>query len=202
MTTPDPALLTLDRAAQDLLFRDARTAKTFAPDPVSDEQVATILDLVKWGPTMTNSQPMRVLLARSDDARARVGAHMLPNNRTRTESAPLVAVISADLRFDRHIERVFPGAPHIAQLYQDVAFRTLVADSQAWMQAGYLVLGIRAMGLDVCPMMGFDRAGLDADLLSGTDLRSILVLAIGHAGPDAHGPRQPRLDYDEVVTVL
>lgn len=199
---PDLSLLQLDRAAQDLLFREARTAKRFTSDPVSDEQIATLYDLIKWGPTMTNSQPLRVLLARSDDARARVISHMLPNNQERTASAPLIAVLAADLRFDRNIERVFPGAPYIAQMYQDDGFRELVADSQAWLQAGYFIMGVRALGLDAGPMLGYDRPGLDADLLAGTELRSIMVVNIGRPAPDAYVDRQPRLEFDEVVQTI
>ncbi len=192
----------LDRAAQDLLFREAHTAKTFTDEPVTDAQVAAIYDLIKWGPTMTNSQPLRILLARSDDARSRVVSHMLPNNAAKTEAAPLIAILAADMKFNRHIERIFPDAPFMAQMYENDDFREPIADSQAWMQAGYFVMGVRAIGLDACPMLGLDRPGLDADLLAGTDLRCICVVLIGRPGPDAYGPRLPRLDHDEVVTVL
>jgi len=191
----------LDSAAQDLLFRTARTAKAFTDEPVSDEQVAAIYDLVKWGPTMTNSQPLRIVLARSDDARARVVSHMLPNNADKTAKAPLIAVLAADMKFNRHIERIFPDAPFMAQMYEDASFREPIADSQAWMQAGYFVMGVRAMGLDACPMLGLDRTGLDADLFADSDLRCICVVLIGKPGPDAYGPRLPRLEYDEVVSV-
>jgi nitroreductase len=195
-------LFVLDAAAQDLLFREAHTAKTFTDEPVTDEQVAAIYDLIKWGPTMTNSQPLRIVLARSDDARARVVSHMLPNNAEKTANAPLIAVLAADMKFNRHIERIFPDAPFMAQMYERDDFREPIADSQAWMQAGYFVMGIRALGLDACPMLGLDRAGLDADLFRDSDLKCICVVLIGKPGPDAYGPRLPRLDYDEVVSVL
>jgi 3-hydroxypropanoate dehydrogenase len=195
-------LFVLDAAAQDLLFREAHTAKTFTDEPVTDEQVAAIYDLIKWGPTMTNSQPLRIVLARSDNARARVVSHMLPNNAEKTANAPLIAVLAADMKFNRHIERIFPDAPFMAQMYERDDFREPIADSQAWMQAGYFVMGIRALGLDACPMLGLDRAGLDADLFAESDLKSICVVLIGKPGPDAYGPRLPRLDYDEVVSAL
>ena len=69
MTTTDADRLALDAAAQDLLFREARTANTFTDEPVTDEQVAAIYDLVRWAPTAMNSQPLRVTLVRSDEAR-------------------------------------------------------------------------------------------------------------------------------------
>lgn len=195
-------LFALNPDAQDLLFREAHTAKKFTDEPVSDEQVAAIYDLIKWGPTMTNSQPMRIVLARSDDARERVVSHMLPNNAEKTASAPLIAVLAADMKFNRHIERIFPDAPFMAQMYEKDDFREPIADSQAWMQAGYFVMGIRAIGLDACPMLGFDRPGLDADLFADTDLKCICVVLIGKPTEDAYGPRLPRLDYNEVVSVL
>ena len=195
-------LFALNPDAQDLLFREAHTAKKFTDEPVSDEQVAAIYDLIKWGPTMTNSQPMRIVLARSEDARSRVVSHMLPNNAEKTASAPLIAVLAADMKFNRHIERIFPDAPFMAQMYEKDDFREPIADSQAWMQAGYFVMGIRALGLDACPMLGLDRPGLDADLFADSDLKSICVVLIGKPAEDAYGPRLPRLNYDEVVSVL
>lgn len=202
MSNPDRSLLLLDPAAQDLLFREAHTAKRFTSEPVSDEHIAALYDLIKWGPTMTNSQPLRIVLARSDEARARVIARMLPNNQERTASAPLIAVLAADMRFERNIDRLFPGAPYIAQMYENAEFRDAVADSQAWLQAGYFIVGVRALGLDAGPMLGYDRPGLDADLFADTDLRSIMVVNIGRPAADAYTPRQPRLDYDEIVSVI
>ena len=75
-TLPD-SYLELEKDAQDLLFRSARTANAFTDEPVSDEQVRAIHDLVKWGPTAMNAQPLRVLMVRSPDARGRlaVDAH-------------------------------------------------------------------------------------------------------------------------------
>ena len=195
-------LFALNADAQDLLFREAHTAKKFTDEPVTDEQVAAIYDLIKWGPTMTNSQPMRIVLARSDDARARVVSHMLPNNAEKTANAPLIAVLAADMKFNRHIERIFPDAPFMAQMYEKDDFREPIADSQAWMQAGYFVMGIRAIGLVACPMLGLDRPGLDADLFADSDLKCICVVLIGKPSEDAYGPRLPRLNYDEVVSVL
>ncbi len=70
MNPVQPALLTLAADAQDLLFRDARTANTFTDEPVTDEQIREIYELVKYGPTSMNQQPLRIVLVRSAEARA------------------------------------------------------------------------------------------------------------------------------------
>lgn len=54
MTTVTQDVLTLDEDAQNLLFREARTANAFTDEPVTDEQIEAIFDLVKWAPTAMN----------------------------------------------------------------------------------------------------------------------------------------------------
>ena len=88
--------LVLDPAAQDLLFREARTANTFTDEPVTEEQVQAIYDLVKYGPTSMNQSPLRVTLVRSAEARERLVKHMAEGNQPKTATAPLVAILSAD----------------------------------------------------------------------------------------------------------
>lgn len=206
--TPDPSSLVLDAASQGAIFRSARTPKAFLSDPVTEEQLVTIHDLVKWGPTMTNSQPLRVVLARTPDARSRVVEQLLSYNQDRVANAPVLAVFCADLAFNRLGDSIFPN-PGMGALYDDDSFRERVADSQAWMQAGFWITGIRAAGLDVLPMMGFDTAGLDAVLASrpssslpGAVLRSLMVAAIGRADPASYPPQPARLDIDDVVVDL
>src|SRR6266550_2540691 len=96
---PELGALTLDETSQDLLFRSARTANTFADEPVSDEQVQAIYDLVKFAPTALNSQPLRIVLVRSEEARERLLKHMAEGNREKTASAPLVAILASDTDF-------------------------------------------------------------------------------------------------------
>src|SRR5674476_1690279 len=81
--------LTLSQEAQNLLFRDARTANTFTDEPISDEQVKANCDLAKWAPTSLNNQPLRILLARSSQARERLLQTMSDGNKATTATAPL-----------------------------------------------------------------------------------------------------------------
>jgi 3-hydroxypropanoate dehydrogenase len=189
----------IDSAAQDVLFRAARTANTFTDEPVTDEQIAALYDLVQWGPTTMNCQPMRLVVARSAEARATVIEHLLPGNRAKSEQAPLIAVVAADTNYHDHFERTFPHFPGAGALHADEQFRLATARSQTWLQAGYLIVGIRSIGLAAGPMLGYDAAGLDAAMFAGSGLVSVMVLNIGRPGPDAWWERLPRLPLDEVV---
>ena len=191
--------LALASEAQDLLFREARTANTFTDEPVSDEQVAAIYDLVKYAPTAMNTQPLRVALIRSDDAKERLLKHMADGNRDKTAAAPLVAVLAADTDFHQTLARTFPHFAGAKSVFADDTAREGAARFNATLQVGYFLLGIRAAGLAAGPMGGFDAQGIDEDLFAGSTLKSMLVVNIGHPAQDAWSDRLPRLERDEVL---
>ena len=69
------------------------------------------------------------------------------------------------------------------------------------MQAGYLILAARALGLDCGPMGGFDTAKVDAAFLPEGKWRSTLLINLGYADPAKLFPRLPRLDFDEACRI-
>lgn len=199
---PSQAHPALDDAARDLLFREARSANTFTDEPITDEQIHAIYDLVKWTPTSANLQPLRILLLRSPEAKARLLPLMSDGNRAKTGTAPVVAILAADTDFHEQIPRVFPQRPEMRERFADAAQREQFARFNATLQAGYFILAVRAIGLFAGPMAGFDAAGVDKEFFAGTPLKSLLVINIGRPGPDAWFPRLPRLDFEDVVTVI
>jgi 3-hydroxypropanoate dehydrogenase len=194
--------LALTPEAQDLLFRQARTPNTFTDQPVTDEQIQAIYDLVKYAPTSLNMQPLRVLLVRTPEARARLVPHMMDANQAKTASAPLTAILAADTEFHEHLPRLVPFKPGAKDYFADPAVREPVARFNAALQVGYFILGIRAAGLGAGPMSGFNPAGVDAEFFPDGRYRSLVVINIGIPGPDAWFDRLPRLEHDEVVTVI
>jgi nitroreductase len=203
MTAPSATdTLALAPDAQDLLFRQARTANTFTADPVTDEQIRAIYDLVKYGPTSLNTQPLRVVLLRTPQARARLLPHMMGFNRAKTETAPLVAILAADTEFHEHLPRLVPFRPEARDSFQDPTRREHVARFNATLQAAYFFIGIRAAGLAAGPMSGFDPAGVDAEFFPDGRHKSLVIVNIGVPGPEAWFDRLPRLEHDEVVSVL
>lgn len=193
-------ILELAPDAQNLLFCGARTANAFSDEPVTDEQVAAIYDLVKYGPTAMNNQPLRVVLVRDGEPRERLLKHMADGNRDKTANAPLVAILAADTDFHEHLPRTFPHFPGARDLFAgDDASREEVARFNATLQAGYFFLGVRAAGLAAGPMSGFDASGVDREFFAGSSLRSLVVVNIGRPAENAWFDRLPRLDLDEVV---
>ena len=199
-TGREQVLERLDRRGAELLFTGARTANTFAATPVGDDELADIWELAKWAPTAANTQPLRVLYVRPGAGRDRLAKHMDDGNRTKTETAPAVAVLAMDTRFHEHIPTVLPYKPQLKEVFEaDDARRNATATFNATLQAGYFILSVRAHGLAAGPMAGFDRAGVDAEFFPDGRYRSLLVVNIGHPGADPWFGRLPRLDHADVV---
>ncbi|MFC9925640.1 malonic semialdehyde reductase [Streptomyces sp. NPDC127190] len=194
--------LVLDPAAQDLLFREARTANTFTDEPVTEEQVQAIYDLVKYGPTAFNQTPLRITLVRSPEARERLVKHMAEGNQPKTAAAPLVAILSADNEFHEELPTLFPAFPQAKDLFfAERPARESAAALNAALQAAYFIVGVRAAGLAAGPMTGFDFEGVRKEFLD-EDHTPLMVVNIGKPGPDAWYPRSPRLAYEDVVTTV
>jgi len=199
---PAPSFLAIDDHAADALFREAHTAYRFTDEPVSDEQVRAIHDLVKWAPTAQNGQPMRVTLVRSEAARERLLGHLAPGNRAKASSAPLIAILSYDRDFHEHLPALLPQSPAAAQGFADESARHAFGSFNGALQAAYFMLGVRAVGLAAGPMGGFSRQGVDADFFPDGRQRSFLVVNIGQPASDGMFPRNPRLSYEQVVSVV
>jgi len=194
--------LVLPAEAQDLLFREARTPNSFTEEPVDDEHLEAIYELFRFAPTSRNQQPLRILVVRSDGARARLLPHMQGRNREKTATAPLIVVLAADLNFHEQMHKVFPHVPNARDVYADRVLREDSARFNATVQIGYFILAVRAAGLAAGPMIGFDAAGVDREFFADGRHASLVVVNIGRPGPNAWFARLPRLSYDEVTTVV
>ncbi|MEV7725595.1 malonic semialdehyde reductase [Streptomyces sp. NPDC101733] len=194
--------LVLDAAAQDLLFREARTANSFSDEPVTEEQVQAIYDLVKYGPTAFNQTPLRITLVRSPEARERLVKHMAQGNQAKTAAAPLVAILSADNEFHEELPQLLPHFPQAKDaFFSERPVREQSALVNGALQAAYFIVGVRAAGLSAGPMTGLDFAGVQKEFLDA-DHTPLMVVNIGKPGEDAWFPRSPRLDFDQVVTTV
>ncbi len=187
---------------QNLLFREARTANSFSSEPVTEEQVRAIYDLVKWAPTSMNTQPLRALVLRTAEAKARLLPHLAPGNRDKTEAAPLTVVLAADVDFHENIPQVFPHNPGVKDNFSDEQGRVEFAKLNSLLQVGYFIIGIRAAGLAAGPMTGFDAQGVDDEFFAGKKWRSLVVVNVGKPGENPWFDRLPRLDFDQVVETL
>ncbi|AGU52066.1 malonic semialdehyde reductase RutE [Variovorax paradoxus B4] len=192
--TKTPAL---DDAALALLFTEARSHNGWTAEPVTDAQVRRIYALACMGPTSANCSPARFVFVRTPEGKQRLAPALSKGNLDKTMAAPVTVIAAWDRRFYDKLPTLFPhadarswftGSPEAAH---ETAFRN------ASLQAAYLLLAARAVGLDAGPMSGFDKAKVDAAFFEGTDWSANFLINLGHGDPAKVFGRLPRLAFDE-----
>ena len=125
---------------------------------------------------------------------------LAPGNVDKSMAAPVTAILAYDVAWYEQLGRLTPSRPESRERFaaMPAAERDRLADLNALLQAGYLILAARAVGLDCGPMGGFDRAKVDAAFFPDGAWRSLLLVNLGHGDPTRLFPRQPRLDFDDV----
>lgn len=187
----------------DLLFREARTPNGFHPKPVPLALVRRAYELARMGPTSMNCQPMRLVLLATPGAKERLMPALSPGNVEKTRQAPLTAIVAHDLCFFERVPELFPHKPEAAAMFAgNPALAEETAFRNGTLQGAYLKLALRALGLDVGSMSGFDRARVDAEFFSEGQVRSNWLMNIGTGDTSKLFPRGPRLAFDDVVRAL
>lgn len=186
------------------VFLEARTFSAWSPEPVSDDLLRRVYDLAKLGATATNSHPTRFLFVKSPEAKLRLEPTLSPGNVDKVRAAPVTVVVAFDERFHEKMPTLFPARG--AQLVESLG--AMPADKRDFMlvqnsglEAAYLMLAARSLGLDCGPMAGFDRAKVDATFFEGTTWRSVLLINLGHGDREKIHPRLPRFDFETACRI-
>ncbi len=189
----------LDAAALDLIFRNARSHNGWLDQPVTDALLREAVDLAEIGPTSANISPMRLVFVRSSEAKATLKDALAPGNVEKTMSAPVTAVIGYDRDAFEHLPKLFPHTDARAWFVGKEAFATDTAYRNGTLQVAYLILALRALGLDTGPMTGFDADKVDAAFFAGTKVRSNILVNIGYGDATKLFPRSPRFAFDDIA---
>jgi len=179
------------------LFTDARTQNGYKPDPVSDDTLRQLYDLMKFGPTAANSTPARLVFVRSPEAKDRLLACVSPGNVNKVREAPVTVIVGMDLDFHDQLPKLFPHVDARAWFVNDAAKRAESAMRNSSLQGGYMIMAARALGLDCGPMSGFDHAKIDAAFWAGTAVKTNFICSLGKGDPSKVFQRNPRLSFDE-----
>jgi len=179
------------------LFTEARTQNGYHPDPVPDDTLRALYELMKWGPTAANSCPARLIFVRSPQAKDKLLACVSPGNVNKVREAPVTVIVGMDLDFHDQLPKLFPHVDARAWFANDAAKRAESAFRNSSLQGGYMILAARALGLDCGPMSGFDPAKLDAAFWAGTSVKTNFICSLGRGDPSKVFQRNPRLAFGE-----
>ena len=197
-------MTSLDTAALDILFYQARTHNAWQDKPVAPELLHKLYDATRFGPTSANCSPMRVVFLTTPEAKERLKPSLIEGNVDKTMAAPVTAIIANDRRFYDELPRLFPHADARSWFAGEdkTAFAATAAMRNGSLQGGYFILAARALGLDCGPMSGFDNAAVDAEFFPDGRWASNFLCNLGYGDTAELFPRSPRLSFDEACRIL
>lgn len=196
-----PQRAPLDDAALDQLFRKARTHYDWKTEPLGEDLLRQLFDLLRLGPTSANCSPARFVFCMSEEARARLSGCVSEGNRAKVLQAPVTAIIGMDLDFVDHLPRLFPHEDAASWFRGNDALIRETAFRNSTLQGAWLIMAARALGLDTGPMSGFDKAKVDAAFWAGTRIETNFICSIGHGTGRNLFPRLPRFSFGEVCAI-
>jgi 3-hydroxypropanoate dehydrogenase len=194
--------MALDDTALDTLFRTARTKWEWTDQPVTDDDLRALYDLVKLGPTSANCSPARFVFVRTPEGKEKLKPALSAGNLDKTMAAPVTVIVAHDPLFYTHLPKLYPpadakvwftGNPDLAE---ETAFRN------STLQGAYLILAARALGIDSGAMSGFDKSVVNRAFFAQNGWKANFLINLGHAQPGEHPfPRLPKLDFEEAIVL-
>lgn len=189
----------LSSEALDTIFRNARTYNHYIDKPLTEAEIRAIWELMKFGPTSTNSQPARLVWCISPEAKETLAALSTGSNGEKIRKAPATVIIGMDLDFHETLIDVFPHAPDAKSWFADSEGRKINALRNSSLQGAYFIIAARALGLDTGPMSGFDNDAVDKAFFADTpNIKSNFIATLGYGDAALLHPRGPRHAFDTV----
>ena len=189
--------------ALDIIFREARTHNAWKDEPVSDETLKELYELMKWGPTSANMSPARIIFVKSKEGKEKLAPALSEGNLKKTMEAPVTAIIGYDVKFYERLPELFPHAPEAKTWFNwSDEWAEMNAFRNGSLQGAYFMIAARSLGLDCGPMSGFDMKKVDEIFFSGTSVKSNFLCNLGHGDPAGLFPRSPRLPFDDACSIV
>ncbi len=166
-----------------------RSVRKYKVDPVSDEQVATLLESARLAPSGNNRQPWQFIVVRSAEKKALVVKAC--HNQHWMLNAPVFLVCVADPTPRLKGKPSFP----IDDSSTESVVKKIIRDTS--IAGEHIVLQAEAMGLSTCWVAYFSQEDLRPVLNVPSDKYVLAVIPIGYG--DAQPDAMPRKALSEMV---
>lgn len=191
------------------LLQSRYTTKVYDPSfRLSEEQLATIKEILRLSPSSINSQPWAFELI-EDEALKSVLAEESRSNLERVKQASLLIVFYTYRDVETFIkERIDTQEPPLQTYFHNYVASRGSEAIQAWqthqvyIALGVLLTSLASMGLDSTPMEGIDVDKYDK-ILGREKYRPVLAVLVGrHAEDDFNHPSRKNKQRRNDVIVL
>ena len=192
----------LSTDSTDILFSKARSHKAWLDQDINDNQIQQIYNLLKFAPTSGNCCPARFTFVRSDKSKQKMLPSLDQGNIDKVMSAPCVVIISYDTKFYESLSILSPHNDAKASFEGKENKIKNTAKFNSSLQGAYFIIATRSVGLDCCPMLGFNKEKLNQEFFPDKKNKAIFICGIGYGDESKLRPRAPRLDFEEACNIL
>lgn len=194
------------------------TCKAFDPaKKIAAADMNALRTVLRCAPSSVNSQPWHYVIAASDAGKACIAealqggyAYNAPKvlacshavvlcARTELDDAHVAAILAQEEKDGRFPSAEAKTNQNNSRNYYVGMHRNDLKDIAAWTQKqvylalGTLLQGAAALGIDACPMEGFDKAQLDAVLdLAPRGLTAVVIAALGYRSDADFNAKLPK----------
>ncbi|MFZ4115584.1 MAG: nitroreductase family protein [Chthoniobacterales bacterium] len=186
-----------------------RAIKHYDPNyHVSEEEIQKLLFLAMQSPTAFNIQHWRFVLVRDPEIRKQIRA--VAWDQAQITDASLLIVLCAKLSAWEEPQRYWKNAPQAVQNFiipsvlEYYQGKPQVIRDEAMRSCGLagqtIMLAAQEMGLDSCPMDGFDFEAVGKMINLPEDHLISFMIAVGKKTSDAW-PKPGQIEYKEAVIV-
>ena len=210
--------------------KQRRTTKAFDPNKkLSDEQIEQVKTLLQLTPSSTNSQPWHFIIAHSDEGKRRIAksteAGHIYNTPKILNASHVIVMCTKSSMDDLHLQILleqeskdgrfaneeFRQGQHTGRSFYANMHRYELKDAQHWMEKqtyialGFLLLGVSTMGIDACPIEGFNATVLNEELgLRSKGYVASVIVPLGYHADDDINQTLPksRLPQDFLFTEI
>ena len=197
--------------------------KAFDPaGQLTEEQIASIKELLRFSPSSVNSQPWHFIIASTEDGKKRVAKATQDGfafNEAKVLNASHVLVFCTKTDIDddylqllldnednagRFANEEAKAGQHKGRSFFVNLHRKELKDAHHWMEkqvylnVGTVLLGASALGIDAVPIEGFDSEILDAEFnLKEQGYSSSVIVPLGVRSDSDFNAKLPKSRHEE-----
>ncbi|PCI34563.1 MAG: malonic semialdehyde reductase [Alphaproteobacteria bacterium] len=187
----------------DVIFREARSFKGWQNAPVSEITIRAMYDLLRWGPTSFNCSPGRFVIVQSAEAKKKLAECVMNSNKDKVLLAPFTVIVGTDEAFYEKLPDLFKGYAGAKDMFvanADLAHETAFRNSS--MQGGYMIIAARSLGLDCCPMSGFDPDAVNDAFFKDSEHKVNFICSMGYGDAASLPEQDRRMSFDEACEIV
>ena len=186
-----------------VIFREARSFKGWQKIPVSEITIRAMYDLMRWGPTSFNCSPGRFVIVQSAEAKQKLADCVMDSNKDKVLLAPFTVIIGTDEAFYEQLPdlfRSYAGAKAMFVDNADLSHETAFRNSS--MQGGYMIIAARSLGLDCCPMSGFNPDAVNDGFFKDSGHKVNFICSMGYGDAASLPEQDRRMSFDEACEIV